>query len=205
MNEPSKGIDWAEVKRRLERSALALERALAADPERIAALYRERAVQLGKRRVRAAVQPDLRRVLTFLLGEERYGVEFADVAELLAFDRCTPLPGAPAALCGVVNLHGEIRTVADLALLMELPGRDGTNGAALSGYVVCLRRGGRDAALRVDQLDRIQLVAAAELAVPEPAEAGTLLRYLQGIAADRLRLLSTDAILAHPLLQAAAM
>ncbi len=94
-----------------------------------------------------------------------------------------------------MNVHGDIRSVVDLGLLLELPGYE----AAADGYVLVLCKGEARAVLRVDRLDRIQLVAAAELAVPEAVDAGSLLRYLHGLAADRLRLLRTDALLAHPL------
>ncbi len=43
-------IDWTVVKERLRQSQLALERALTPDPQRIEAIYRERAAQLAGRR-----------------------------------------------------------------------------------------------------------------------------------------------------------
>jgi purine-binding chemotaxis protein CheW len=194
MREPHQGIDWANVKDRLRRIGLALEQALAHDPERVAAAYRERALELAGRRVRAATGPAALRVLTFAVGADRYGLDFADVAELLPFAHATPVPGAPAALLGVMNVHGEIQSVVDLGRLMELPGREDVTG----GFVLLLRpRGTGSAALRVDRLDKIQMVPVETLAVPDGAPAG----YLRGLAADRLGLLNTAAILAHPLFQ----
>ena len=193
-------IDWEAVKSRLRASQLALERALTPDPERIAAVHQQRAAQLAGRHNQVEARSDVRRVLTFILGTERYGVEFADVAELLPLGRCTPVPAAPPALCGVMNVHGEIRSVVDLGILLAIPGYV----AGTEGCVLLLRKHDAEAMLRVDRLDRVQLVAAAELAVPDADEAGALPRYLQGLAADRLRLLSTDALLLHPLFQGTA-
>jgi purine-binding chemotaxis protein CheW len=191
MSEPRKIIDWANVKDRLRRSQLALEKALAHDPDRDAAVYRERASQLAKRRAGVETGPAALRVLTFGLGDDRYGFDFADVAELLPFIRTTPVPGAPAALLGVINVHGEIQSVVDLGRLMEIPGRE----VVTDGFVLLLRRCG--AALRVDRLDKVQLAPVETLVVPEAAQTG----YVRGLAADRLRLLNTQAILAHPLFQ----
>jgi chemotaxis signal transduction protein len=189
-------IDWQAAHDRLRQSQQALERALAPDPERLAAIYRTRAAQLASRRRSAEAPADAQRCLTFLLGTERYGLRFTDVAELLPFVRCTPVPGGSAALCGVMNLHGEVVSVLDLALLLELPDYTATP----SGYVILLHRRDGPAALRVDQLDRVQLVSAAEIVAPADADGRVLSHYCQGIAAAGLRVLHTAAVLAHPLL-----
>lgn len=193
MSEAATGIDWEQVKMRLRKSQLALEKALTPDPARTEAIFRERAAQLASRGARADAGPAVLRVLTFAIGTGRYGVEFADVVELLPFTRCTPIPGAPAALLGVINVHGEIQSVVDLGRLMETSEHD----IRTEGTVLLLRKGVGRVALRVDRLDRVQTFPEAELAIPDKDEA----RYVRGLAADRLRVLSTDAILAHPLFQ----
>src|SRR4051794_6249082 len=107
-------IDWDDVRRRLRATEQALEQALNPGPERIAEVYRRRADDLAGRRGqdgRAAAGP---RVLAFALGAERFALELTDVVELLAFGSCTPVPGGPAQLLGVMNVHGEIRSVLDL-------------------------------------------------------------------------------------------
>jgi purine-binding chemotaxis protein CheW len=193
MSETAKHIDWEEVKGRLRKSQLALEKALAPNPERTEAIYRERARQLATRRVRAEAGPAALRVLTFAVGADRYGLDFGDVAELLPFASCTPLPGAPPALLGVINVHGEIQSVVDLGRLMAIPGYE----VATGGYVLLVKKRDDRAALRVDRLDKVQTLQVQELAVPDDADAD----FVRGLAADRLRVLSTDALLAHPLFQ----
>jgi purine-binding chemotaxis protein CheW len=194
VSDTAKRIDWEDVKSRLRNSQLALEKALAPNPERTEAIYRERALQLATRRARTEAGPAALRVLTFAVGADRYGLEFGDVAELLPFASCTPLPGAPAALLGVINVHGEIQSVIDLGRLMAIPGYE----IATGGFVVLVKKGDERAALRVDRLDKVQTIQAQDLAVPDDGEAG----YVRGLAGDRLRLLNSNALLAHPLFQA---
>src|SRR5258708_33487519 len=122
MRDARTGIGWEQAKARLRKSQLALEKALTPGPARTEAIFRARAAQLAGRGARADTGPAVLRVLTFAVGKERYGVVFADVVELLPFARCTPIPGAPAALLGVINVHGEIQSVMDLGRLMEIPG-----------------------------------------------------------------------------------
>ena len=142
--EARKEIDWEEVLARLRQGELALERASTPDPQRVEAVYRQRAAQLAGRRAQAgAVSPPLP-VLTFYLGEERYGIELTALAEVVPFAGCTPLPGASPGVLGVVNARGEVRPVVDLARLIGLP-----EGGA-SGYVLFLR--GEGAGLRVGRV-----------------------------------------------------
>ena len=47
-------------------------------------------------------------------------------------------------------------------------------------------------------LDNIEFVTPDQLALPD-GDAGVALRYLTGLTPDRIRLLNTGAVLAHPL------
>jgi chemotaxis signal transduction protein len=190
-------INWQEVKQRLHESQQALEKAMQVHPERLQEEYRRRAEELAQRGRQGSDSARGLRVLVFWLGNERLAFVFSDVAELLPFSLCTPVPGGPPQLLGVTNIHGEIRSVVDLGRLLELPEGD----SSTSGYVLLLRQQGRLAALRVDRLDNIQSLAPGELAVPAEGEAGALFRFLRGWTPDRLRVLNTQAVLAHPIFQ----
>jgi purine-binding chemotaxis protein CheW len=186
-------INWEDVKRRLETS----QRALTATEVNLDAVYRARAAELARRGVEHEVATIALRVLVFALGTERYALEFADLVELLPFARCAPVPGAPPQLLGVVNVDGEIRSVVDLGRLLELPDRD----SCVGGYILLVHKYDRQVGMRVDRIDRIQLLGPEELTAPPEGEAGLALKYLQALGPDRLRLLSTDALFAHALFQ----
>lgn len=195
MNETGRRIDWEAVKKRLQASELALEKALTANEEGLDTVYRQRAAQLANRQVQGAAPATALRVLVFSLGAERYAFEFADLVELLPFVNCTPVPGGPPQLLGVINVHGEIRSVVDLGRLLDLSDRNAEAG----GYVLLLRKQGRQVGVRVDRVESIELLAAEQLAAPSDREAGAAPGYLRGLTPTKLRLLNTDAILAHPL------
>ena len=190
-----KKINWDDVKKRLHESKIALEKAGTPAPERTEAVFRERAEQLARRRFHVDVASDAFRVLAFVLDKERYGLEFSAVAELFPFATCTPIPGGPPQLLGVINVHGEIRSVVSLGRLLELPDTAGDS----PGYVLLVRAQGREVGLRVDGIDKIQAIAAHELIGPGDGDAGSSMRYLKGFAPDRLKLLNTDALLTHPI------
>ncbi|MFW5427254.1 MAG: chemotaxis protein CheW [Methylophagaceae bacterium] len=64
--------------------------------------------------------------LTFLLGEEEYGVEILRVQEIKGWENVTHIPNTPDYLCGVLNLRGTIVPVVDLRLRFEMPAREYT-------------------------------------------------------------------------------
>lgn len=61
------------------------------------------------------------RAIVLPIGADRYGIELTDVREVVPAPRLTPVPGAPAAVLGVVNLRGEVVPVLDTARLLGLP------------------------------------------------------------------------------------
>lgn len=185
MTPDRQGIDWEAVRRRLEASQLALERALTTTPERLEAVYRERATALANRQ--GQVTPVGRRVLVFELGQERYGLDFGDVAGIIPFDACTPVPGAPPELLGVMNIAGDIRSVIDLRRMLGLS----TPGAE-NGYVLLVINAKRGTCLRVDAIDRVRLVLPSEVAAPDEATAVPL---VDGMTTDRVKLLKSTTLL----------
>jgi len=180
------GIDWEQVRSRLRTSQGEMERALAESPERITAAYRQRAARLakadGKREAVSAGLP----VLIFRLAKERYAIELQEVSEALPFDRCTRAPGSPPQFRGVVNLRGELRAVLDLAALLSIA----DNGGRDSGFVLMLRRPGREIGLKVDRIEELRDIRPEELSAMAQGS------FVKGIAAGALMLLNVEAVLA---------
>jgi purine-binding chemotaxis protein CheW len=188
------GINWAEVRRRLDESGRALERALTPEPERLAAIYRQRAEQLARRRDAADSPAGSFAVLVFALRNEVYALPLADLAGLFPLRAATPVPGGPPELVGIVNVRGALRSVVDLGRLLGLPAE-----TAGTGYVLLVHRTRREIALRVDQVERLAFVSPVELTAPPAKEAPAATGLVRGLTPDRLRLLDTEALLAHPI------
>ncbi len=181
-------IDWLEVKDRLRASERAVEQALAVGPRRIEEVYSRRALELARTTAARALARGLP-TLVFRLAQERYAIELADLAEVLPFRRCVPVPGSPAQFLGVINLRGELRSVADGRRLL-LPA-SGTGGD--SGFILMLRRTGQEIGLKVDRIDEFLEISREELAHSEPGS------FAQGIVGGTVMLLDVDAVLASAL------
>jgi len=59
--------------------------------------------------------------LVFPLGPERYALPIQEVREIVATPTLTPLPTAPAAVLGLVNLRGDVLPVFDAGRLVASP------------------------------------------------------------------------------------
>ena len=105
---------------------------------------------------------------------------------MLSFARCARVPGASPWFLGVINLRGELRPIVDLGRLLG----SYENADQDSGFVLVIRRPGREIGLRVDNIDDLREIRAQELrAVPPHA------KYSKGLTSGRLTLLDIDAVL----------
>lgn len=59
---------------------------------------------------------ETRQYLTFKLKEETFGVDVAQVREILDYIKITKVPQTPDFMCGVINLRGSVVPVVDMNL-----------------------------------------------------------------------------------------
>jgi purine-binding chemotaxis protein CheW len=186
-------IDWDEVRSRLQKSQEALRESLSDNPQRMQAVLRRRAVQLAQEPP-AETRPASRSIpaLVFRLGQERYAIPLADLAEVLPFRGCTEVPGGSARFLGVINLRGEIRPVIDLARVLC------GNASTDSGAILMLRR---PVGLKVDEVENLQQVCSDEMAPMIPGH--HVRRFVSGTLAlldvETLLLAMTSAKESRPL------
>jgi purine-binding chemotaxis protein CheW len=65
------------------------------------------------------------RLITFILGEEKYGLDILKVRELISFpEGLTRIPRMPAFIVGMFNLRGLVIPVMDLRKKFNLPGEE---------------------------------------------------------------------------------
>lgn len=91
----------------------------AAEAADIAAVLERRARALARAPEEAA--DEVMSVLAFTIGDRRYAVEVGYVREVVADIEVSRVPWAPPAVAGVVNVRGEILTVAHLGQLFGDP------------------------------------------------------------------------------------
>lgn len=69
---------------------------------------------------KVVVTEEGRQYVTFLLGDEEYGLEILAVQEIIGFTHITHVPHLPGFIKGVINLRGTVVPVIDLRLKFGL-------------------------------------------------------------------------------------
>ena len=123
--------------------------------------------------------------LTFLLGEEEYGVEILTVQEVKAFTALTPLPTVPPHVRGVMNLRGTIIPVIDLRKLFGT----GTTECTPLTVTVVVTIGTKVVGLLADAVSDVVSIAADDIREPPDCGEDGGHRTITGIAHRGERLL----------------
>jgi chemotaxis signal transduction protein len=184
-------VNWDEARNRLRASERALEEVVEASPERIESIYRQRAILLAKEQAEHQPASSGLPVLVVRLAQERYAIELSEVAEVVRFAHCTPVPGAPPRFLGVINLHGELRSVLDLGSLLVPTQTEASD----SGFVLALRCRDPEIGLKVDDIEELREIR------PEGPDLRAQGNYLKRITYEGLPLLDTGKVLAGILSQ----
>lgn len=124
-------------------------------------------------------------LVTFFLAREEYGVDVRLVQEIIRVSEITPVPRAPAAIKGVINLRGRIIPVIDLKRRLGLGEVEGSRVAR----VVVVRLKDRLVGLLVDGASQV-LKVPLSIIEPAPEEVVEIdANYIRGVAKLEKRLI----------------
>jgi purine-binding chemotaxis protein CheW len=112
-------------------------------------------------------------VLVFEAAGQRYGLEASAVREVVRAVAVTPLPGAPPAVEGVINVRGRVVPVLGARARFGLPARE----PGPDDHLIVTDLGGRVVALRVDRALGLARVSPAAV---EGGEGGGPVRVAKG-------------------------
>ena len=114
---------------------------------------------------------------TFQVHDLLLGIDIRQVQEINRSLRLTPVPHAPEAVRGVINLRGEVVTVLDLRRVLRLPPAEMTR----STRNVIVNSNGEQIGLLVDQVTDVVTCKASEID-PLPENLGGVdQRFFQGV------------------------
>jgi len=142
-------------------------------------------------------------VLTFVLGNETYGVDILRVQEIRGYSAVTKIPHAPPHVLGVLNLRGSIVPIVDLRMRFSLDRAEYTAVTVIIVVAVMSSAGRRDFGVVVDGVSDVVDVNTEEVKpAPDLGSRGTT-DYIRGLVpvSDRMvvlldidRLIATDVV-----------
>ncbi len=117
-------------------------------------------------------------VVVFDLGPERYGLDIAEVYEIIRHQSITAVPRAPSFVRGVINLRGRIIPVVDLHERFGLS----ATAVTKASRIVVVEASGTRVGLEVDAVSEVLMVAESSVEPTPEVAAGSDAAYLRGIA-----------------------
>jgi chemotaxis signal transduction protein len=117
-------------------------------------------------------------LVTFLLGEEEYGIPIAKIQEIDRLSKITQTPKAPKFVEGVTNLRGEVIPVLSTRMLFALEAKASDDRTR----VIIVDLGGAKTGLVVDSVKQVLSISKRNIA-PPPASisSGTDGHFISGL------------------------
>ncbi|HUI59726.1 MAG TPA: chemotaxis protein CheW [Steroidobacteraceae bacterium] len=122
-------------------------------------------------------------VLTFVLGDETYGVDILRVQEIRGWSAVTKIPKAPSHVLGVLNLRGSIVPIVDLRKRLNLEQAQYTAVTVIIVLSVHAASGRRDCGVVVDGVSDVVDVKTADVKAAPTLGASRATDYLRGLVA----------------------
>jgi len=102
--------------------------------------------------------------LTFILGEEAYGIPVLKVREIIRFTAPTSVPQVPDYVKGVINLRGKIIPVVDLRLKLRIPVSEiGAHTCIIVVQVASATLAAKPMGMIVDGIEEVTQLSADEI------------------------------------------
>lgn len=116
--------------------------------------------------------------IAFRIGREEYALRLADVQEIITTPHITRVPKAPDYIRGVLNLHGNVIPVIDIAKRFSIGRTNITRG----GRIVVVEVGGEIVGLAAEVVSNVTRLPQDSIKPPPPLVAGIAADYLEGVA-----------------------
>lgn len=117
------------------------------------------------------------RFLTFLIGNEFYGIEIRFVTEIIGIQAVTEVPGLPGYIRGIINLRGKIIPVMDVRLRFKKPFREYNDRTCI--IVVDIKD--VSIGLIVDSVSEVLTIPEQDIVEPPQMNKGFNNRYIKRI------------------------
>ena len=143
-------------------------------------------------------------VLTFVLGEETYGVDILRVQEIRGWSAVTKIPQSQPHVLGVLNLRGSIVPIVDLRMRLNLEHAEYTPVTVIIVLSIVTGNGKRNFGVVVDGVSDVVDVNDSEVRpAPDLAGSSDYIRGLVPISERMVVLLDIDRLIAGDLARGA--
>ena len=134
--------------------------------------------------------------LTFILGQEHYGIDILQVREIRSYEKTTRIAGAASHFLGVLNLRGAIIPIVDLRQLLA-GSETGHIGGQSAIVIVCVHE--QMLGLLVDGVSDVRHIEAGQMRALPGLSSGAdedegMMAGLADVDGQNLLLLDLDSV-----------
>ena len=116
-------------------------------------------------------------LISFMVGQEEYGLEILRVKEVIRMREITRLPRAPRFVKGIINLRGDVIPIIDLRDRFGLEHREYTE----TTRVIVVDMGGKLIGMVVDAASQVVRIPAGQIEPPPPIIGSISAEYIKGV------------------------
>ncbi len=145
---------------------------------------------------RVESEGELIQLISFMVGDEEFGLDILRVKEVIRLREITRLPRSPSFVKGVINLRGDIIPIIDLRDKFGLESREHTSMTR----VIVADVDGKLVGMVIDAASQVVRVPTGQIDPPPPIIGGLSAEYVRGVGKldDRLIILiNIDRILSN--------
>lgn len=117
------------------------------------------------------------RAIGFRVGNEEYGLALESVQEVITVPRITRVPNAPSYIQGVINLHGNVIPVVDVARRFNI----GQTAISANSRIVVVDTEDEVIGLLAEEVSKVTRLNSSDIQPPPPLVAGIEAEYLEGV------------------------
>ncbi len=125
-------------------------------------------------------------LVVFKIGDEEFGVDIAQVREIVRLTQITYMPKAPAFIEGVVNLRGQVLAVIALAKKLGISSKPRSDASR----IIVVEIGSKTVGMVVDSVSEVLRLSSDQMEeVPSFIETEVPEHYIRGVGKLKDRLL----------------
>jgi purine-binding chemotaxis protein CheW len=120
-------------------------------------------------------------LVTFQLGNEKYGIDIMDVKEIVGMKSIRPIPNVPSYMAGILNLRSVIYPIIDLHKRFHIKKADlSEDDKLLSGYII-IDVSGMQLGIIIDRVSRVVTIEHKHIQPPPQIISGIGAEYIMGV------------------------
>jgi purine-binding chemotaxis protein CheW len=124
-------------------------------------------------------------LVTFQLGNGKYGIDIMEVKEIVRSQDVRPIPNSPPWVQGLLNLRGRIIPIIDLHARFQLTRLSMEEDETDQGGIMVINVGGKDLGLVIDKVLRVLAISSSELQSPPQMVSGIGSEYIQSVVKEQ--------------------